>query len=126
MLARLLTLAVAVLLLASLAVRYRRGRLSLRKAMVWAAPWMFLVVVMLSPSLADVMARELGLEDANGIDLVVYLGVGVAFFFLHRIFLRLDRLEQSVTRLVRHQALSEAAEGDGPPTAETDRRQAGR
>ena len=120
MLARLLTLAVAVLLLASLAVRYRRGRISLRKAMVWAAPWVFLAVVMLSPSLADAVAMRLGLEDANGIDLVVYLGVGVAFFFLHRISLRIDRLEQSITRLARHQALGEASEGDPPPAAETD------
>ncbi len=120
MLARLLTLAGAILLLASLAVRYRRGRMSLRKAMFWAAPWVFLAVVMLSPSLADAVAMRLGLEDANGIDLVVYLGIAVAFFFLHRIFLRIDRLEQSLTRLVRHQALSEAAEGDPPSAGKTD------
>jgi hypothetical protein len=121
MLARLLTLAGAVLLLASLAVRYHRGRISLRKAMFWAAPWVFLAIVMLSPSLADAVAMRLGLEDANGIDLVVYLGVGVAFFFLHRIFLRIDRLEQSLTRLARHQALREAAGGEPPAAAETDR-----
>lgn len=114
MLARLLTFAAAVLLLASLGVRYWRGRISLRKALVWAAPWAFLAVIMLSPSLADALARRLGLEDANGIDLVVYLGVAVAFFFLHRIFLRIDRLEQSVTRLARHQALSQTAEGEPP------------
>lgn len=120
MLARLLTLVAAALLLASLAVRYQRGRISLRKAMFWAAPWVFVAIVMLSPSLADAVAMRLGLEDANGIDLVVYLGVAVAFFFLHRIFLRIDRLEQSLTRLVRHQALSDAVEDEPPPAPETD------
>lgn len=102
------------MLLVSLGVRYWRGRISLRKAVFWAAPWVFLAIVMLSPSLADTVARQLGLEDANGIDLVVYLGVAVAFVFLHRIFLRIDRLEQSVTRLARHQALSQTAEGEPP------------
>ena len=52
---------------------------------------------------------------------MVYLGVGVAFFLLHRVFLRLDRLERSLTRLVRHQALSDAAEGEPPPAPDADR-----
>ena len=117
MLARVLTIAVALVLLSSLAVRYRRGRISLRKAMFWAGPWVLVTIVMLSPALADALAVRLGLEDSNGIDLMVYLGVGVAFFLLHRIFLHLDRLEQSLTRLVRHQALSDAAESQQPTTA---------
>ncbi len=120
MLARVLTIVVALMLVSSLAVRYRRGRISLRKAMFWAGPWLLVAIVMLSPTLADAVAVRLGLQDANGIDLVVYLGVGVAFFLLYRIFLRLDHLERTLTRLVRHQALSDAAESRQSTTAKTE------
>lgn len=120
MLARILTIVVALVLLGSLATRYRRGRISLRKALFWAGPWVGVVIVMLSPRLADAVAAALGLEDANGIDLVVYLGVAFAYFLLHRLVLRLDRIEHSLTRLVRHQAMSDAAAGAPRAAAESE------
>ena len=114
MLARVLTVAIALLLLVSLAARYRRGRISLRAAMFWAAPWVVVTIVMLSPPLADAVALYLGLEDTTGVDLLAYLGIGAAFYLLYRIFLRLDRLERALTRLVRHQGIRDAG-GSGEP-----------
>ena len=55
-------------------------RASLRRMLVWSLPWLGLGIVMLLPSLADEIARLLGLETATGIDLMAYVAVGVAFY----------------------------------------------
>ena len=118
MAARIITLLVVLLLLARLWLRYKREGISLRRTLVWTLPWLGLGVVMLSPSLADRTAILLGLETATGIDLMAYVAVGVAFYLLFRIFVRLDRAERDLTALTRQLALRDAEDD----TLESDSR----
>ncbi len=108
MIARFVTLVVALFLLGRLGVRYKRGELSLRRSLFWAGPWIVLTIVMLSPDLVDTLATRAGVETATGIDFMAYIAVGVAFYILYRLFIRLDRIERDLTKLVRHLALIEA------------------
>lgn len=112
MVARTLALFVVVLMLSRLSLRYRRERISLRRLLVWSLPWLGLGIVMLLPNLADEIARLLGLETATGIDLMAYVAVGVAFYLLFRIFVRLDQVERDMTALTRQLALKEAVDDE--------------
>jgi hypothetical protein len=90
--------------------RYRRREISLRRAFFWVGLWLGVLVVMLWPGLADLAAAQLGIETATGIDFLVYVAVGVSFYLLFRVFVRLDDIERDLTRLVRHLALRDESE----------------
>jgi hypothetical protein len=117
MIARVIALFVVVLMLTRLWMRHRRDKISLRRMLVWSSPWLGLGIVMLSPRLADEIAGFLGLETATGIDLVAYVAVGVAFYLLFRVFVRLDQVEHHLTVLTRQLAI-ERAEHESPPNSE--------
>lgn len=108
MIARLIALFVVLLMLGRLWLRRRQEKISLRRMFVWSLPWLGLGVVMLSPSMADEIASLLGLETATGIDLMAYVAVGVAFYLLFRVFVRLDEAERDLTTLTRELALRDA------------------
>ncbi len=107
MLIRIATLLVVALLLARLAQRYRRREMSLRRILFWSLPWLAVAVVMLSPELADAIAVRLGVVTATGVDFLVYIAVGLLFYGFFRLYIRLDRAERDLTRLVRHIAIRE-------------------
>ena len=64
------------------------------------------------------MAERIGVI-ASGIELVVYLSVVIAFYLIFRIFVRLDRIEKNITKVVREVAIRDARETeDHPPKAD--------
>ncbi len=107
---RVLALAVAAYLLARLIQRRRQGKISLRRGLLGAAVLLAVGVFMVFPELADRIAAAVGVETATGIDFLVYVAVGLAFFLLFRLFVRLDRVEHELTLLVRHLALRDSDE----------------
>ena len=110
MIARILTVFIVLVLLARLHLRYRRGEISLRRMLFWTVPWIGVGLVMLSPEWADTLALFLGIETATGVDFLTYVAVGVAFYLLFRLFIRLDHIERHLTTLARHSALRDGSE----------------
>ena len=62
------------------------------------------------PSLADKIASYVGLQTATGIDLVVYIAVGLAFYLIFRLFVHIERIERDITKIIRHVALKDEHE----------------
>lgn len=110
MLIRITTLLVVLVLLLRLIQRYRRGEMSLRRTLFWSLPWVAAAIVMLSPELADRIAVRLGVVTATGVDFLVYVAVGILSYGFFRLFIRLDRIERDLTKLVRHVAIREASD----------------
>lgn len=95
-------------LLAALALTWRRARqdaLTRRAALLWSLLWIGGAVVVLRPETANLFANLVGV--GRGTDAVLYVAVIVLFYLLFRIFLRLDKLDRDLTKLVRRVALDE-------------------
>jgi len=60
-------------------------------------------VVVILPQTASFLANLLGV--GRGADLVIYLSILVLFYIVFRIFIRLDRLDREITKIVRELAL---------------------
>jgi hypothetical protein len=96
--------------------------MSLRKAAVWATLWLTVAVTVVFPeATVDRIAGWVGVETATGIDFAVYLAVGLGYYLLYRVFVRLDRLQQETTRLVRHLALRDGEPEDAPSAGAGER-----
>lgn len=112
MLIQIITIIAVLYLLTRTAAKYRRREITLNESIGWGILWFAVGIVVLYPKLADRVAAEIGLKTATGIDLVVYVAVGVVFYLVFRLFVRIERIERDVTKIVRHVALKEEDKKD--------------
>lgn len=70
----------------------------------WLALWLVVLVVFWRPDSTGYLALALGVT--RGADLMIYISVLVIFYLLFKIFVRLNKIEDSITRLVRQRALN--------------------
>ena len=92
--------------------RERQGALSRLGAMLWSALWVAAAVVVLLPDVATSFAAAVGV--GRGVDAVLYLAVLFLFYLVFRVFLRLDKIDRDITKLVRKIGLEEADRKGGP------------
>lgn len=105
----------AALLMAFTWLGARRGRLSRGGAAFWSLLWLAMGVAIAKPDLTVVLARGLGID--RGADLVFYFGIVVMFVGFFAVMARLRRIEENITLISRHIALSEA---ESPSEGEAD------
>lgn len=91
-------------------LRFKNSDLNVREFIEWFILWLAVAVVTILPDTASYFANLLGV--GRGVDLVVYLALLLIFYLLFKIFLRLERGEQQLTKVVRELALREKQKGD--------------
>ncbi len=77
--------------------------------MYWLFLWLAVLVVFWLPDSTTYLANTLGIR--RGADLVIYLSVIVIFYLLFRVFIRLDKIESNLTKVVRDEAIKNAKDG---------------
>ncbi|MDP3995523.1 MAG: DUF2304 family protein [Patescibacteria group bacterium] len=110
MLIQIITIVVVLFLLTRVGSRLKRREITLKEALFWALLWFGVGVVVLYPQLADRAAALVGLQTSTGIDLAVYIAVGLAFYLIFRLFVHIERVERDITKIVRHVALKDTDE----------------
>ena len=83
--------------------RAKEGVIRAREAILWTCVWIVAAVVILLPETTSIVANLLGV--GRGVDLVLYASVVVLFFLLFKTFVSLDKLEKTLTDIVRKEAL---------------------
>ncbi|MBU2575975.1 DUF2304 family protein [Patescibacteria group bacterium] len=107
MLIQIITIIVVLFLLTRIGSKLKRKEITLKEAFFWGALWFAVGIVVLYPQLADKAASYIGLQTATGIDLVVYIAVGLAFYLIFRLFIHIERIERNITKIIRHIALKD-------------------
>jgi hypothetical protein len=77
-----------------------------RTAFAWSALWIVAAIAILRPSITVAVAHFLGI--GRGADLVFYCGILGMLLGFFAVYVRLKRLEQQVTTLVRAIAIRDA------------------
>ena len=118
---------IQIILIALLAVmlsvtvrRARQGVIRWGEAFLWSALWIAAAIMILLPQTTSIIARVAGV--GRGVDAIVYLSVTLLFVLVFRAFVLMDKLEQQLTEVTRHQALQAAhheasSESPTPPAA---------
>ncbi len=101
---------IQVLLLIALAATtfltwYRASKQAIRpfEAVAWTVVWLGAAVLVSLPGIANFFADLVGI--GRGVDLVIYISVFALFLLVFHLHLVHDRIEKSLTELVRHDAL---------------------
>tara|TARA_Y100000310_G_C20440008_1_gene695627 strand:+ start:531 stop:866 length:336 start_codon:yes stop_codon:yes gene_type:complete len=110
MLIQIITIIVVLFLITRVGTRLKRKEITFKEAVYWGVLWFGVGIVVLYPQIADKIASYIGLRTATGIDLVVYIAVGLAFYLIFRLFVHIERIERDITKVIRHMTLKDKHE----------------
>lgn len=83
-----------------------RKKKTILEALLWTIFWSAIGVIALYPSLVSYLSAFTGIQNQESAAIVTF--VGILFFMVFYLVIRLEELEQRHAKLVRHLALREA------------------
>ena len=84
----------------------RKNKISLKKFSFWVVVWIALVIVVFIPGIIFFFAEVIGIERAK--DLPIYVAIIILFYLLFRIGIKIEKIEQEMTKLVKNLALKKS------------------
>ncbi len=93
-------------------LRWRQHDISRVEWLVWSLFWLLAGLAILWPKTTDLVAGKLGLASGRGVDLVVYISIPLLFYILFRLVVKIDNLEQNLTKIIRHLAIQNKQDQD--------------
>jgi len=72
---------------------------------LWLLFWIITVVAVWVPDFLTQVANLVGI--GRGADLVLYVSVVVVFYLIFKIYVRLEKIERNITKVVRKDSLKE-------------------
>jgi hypothetical protein len=112
----LVTLAVITILTWRRAMQHS---LRLIEAVAWTLVWIAAAVIISLPGLTTIFAEVVGI--GRGVDLVVYLSIFLLFILVFHLHVMHDRMERSLTELVRQDALRQIPSFERSSSVSLDR-----
>ncbi|MCB9802589.1 DUF2304 domain-containing protein [Candidatus Nomurabacteria bacterium] len=95
-----------VLILAKVFRQWRQERTTLFVFLSWSFLWLAILLVFWVPEITSYLANFLGV--GRGADLIIYLSIVVIFYLIFKIFIRLNKTDRQITKLVREDAINNA------------------
>jgi len=84
-------------------LRYKDKSLTASAALVWGVLWVLVSYFLIFPSSSSSLALSLGI--GRGADLIVYVSIVVVYYLLFKIYVKIEQMNEDVTKLVRSIAL---------------------
>ena len=85
--------------------RFKKQAVGIWQFIGWLVLWIGVAVVFWMPQTASYFAFNLGI--GRGVDLAVYSAIILGFYLIFKIFLRLDKQQSDITKIVRYVAIKE-------------------
>ena len=106
MLIQILIAIFIVFALGMLIKRFRNVEIKLSEFVFWGLFWVLAGVAVWVPNFLTEIALRLGI--GRGADLVLYVSVVVVFYLIFRIYVKLEKMERNITKVVRDKAIGGA------------------
>ncbi len=78
---------------------FRQRRITFGWLIFWGVIFAGLAVTSFVPAVSYYVSKPLGIE--RGMDLVIYLAILLLFYLVFKLLLKIEKLEQNITELVR-------------------------
>ena len=105
----LITILVIVALSAVVQKR-KQNKLSLSQALNWFIMWLGVLIVFWYPESTSYLASSLGI--GRGADLIVYTAILIMFYMIFKMYMRMDKLNSQITKVVRKVGIDETTKKD--------------
>lgn len=105
MLIQILAIVFCIFALYRVISKFKRGELKPVEFAMWLIFWIAVGVAFATPESLTYIANLLGI--GRGADLVLYVAVLVVFYLMFRVFVRIEKIEKDITKVVRRDAIEE-------------------
>lgn len=92
-----------------LLLQKRKRQISNNELILWLVFWLLAGAFIIFIKQLDQLFLNLGFSG-SGIEVLLYLGIAVLFYFIFKLRLRLAKLDQNLTKIVEHLALEKKIE----------------
>ncbi len=89
-------------------LRLKDGELGILSFCFWMFNWILVAVIGFWPGVTQRVADMVGIE--RGIDTVVYSSIVLLFYLMYRLYVKIEHLEQDITKVVRDSAIEDFKE----------------
>ncbi|MBT4516697.1 MAG: DUF2304 domain-containing protein [Candidatus Komeilibacteria bacterium] len=97
-----------VFILLKLFLQKQKNKISLVAFLIWLLLWFAVLIVFWLPDSTTYLATWLGI--GRGADLVVYISILAIFYMIFKIFVRLNKMDEEITKVVREDAIKNVKE----------------
>lgn len=91
-----------------------RGTKTIWEAFLWTVFWGSVAVIVLFPEWISFLTKWTGIKDQE--NAVFAIAIGILFFIVFQLIVRMERMQKRITELVRHEALEDAGLSESPIT----------
>jgi small membrane protein len=85
--------------------QFKRGSLTIAWLLFWIVFWLVAATVAVLPQTTDTVARFVGV--GRGADAVIYFSLVALFYLVFRTYVKIEKTENEITKLVRKLSLDE-------------------
>ncbi|MFA6304868.1 MAG: DUF2304 family protein [Patescibacteria group bacterium] len=85
--------------------KFQDNTLKISEFLGWLMIWLVVLTVFWLPQTTSYLARWFGI--GRGVDLAIYSAVLILFYLIFRLYLKLDRQQRQITKIIRHLALTD-------------------
>ncbi|MDD5015271.1 MAG: DUF2304 family protein [Atribacterota bacterium] len=103
MLIQILIVTFALFIIIGTILGFKKGNVSRKSLIFWIILWLAISIIVLLPNTTNFFAKILGVS--RGTDVAIYLSIILIFYLLFRIFLRLEKTEREITKIVKEIAI---------------------
>ena len=94
---------VIVFSLVMVLIRFFRRHINFREFTLWGIFWILLIILIIFPDLMTRLAHLFGVT--RGVDILSYPALILLFYLIFKINIRLEKIEQDITKIVKEEAL---------------------
>lgn len=105
MLIQILISLFALFALIKIISKFKKQELQNFELMLWLLFWLAVGAIVWIPNFLTKMANALGI--GRGADLIFYASLIIIFYLIFRIYLKLEKIEKNITKIIRRNALDE-------------------
>ena len=86
-------------------LRAKDKKISITELFFWLAVWTVLILVVFFPGLTSPAADFIGVGRGN--DVIIYVSIGLLFYLMFRLYVKIEEIQQDITQVVRMTAINE-------------------
>jgi len=94
-----------ILMVWRLVKKFKQNYLKISEFLSWLLIWLIVLVVFWLPQTTSYIAGIFGI--GRGADLAIYISALILFYLVFKLYLKIDKQQREITKIVRHLALSE-------------------
>lgn len=84
-------------------LRLRDGKLTIYSFIFWNIVWVGVIIIAFLPNVSSFMANLFGI--GRGVDFLIYTSVVILFYLIFRLYIKMEKIDQDITKLVSDLAL---------------------